>query len=85
MTDLLLTGAIKHVNVTIVEWHWNITATDRVDTLADLSRGVGAVAKVSRAFQLAEVDDETYLLSRAEFHKTFVCRFVAKINKIVAL
>ncbi len=33
MTDLIVTGAIRHVNVTIIEWHWNISSKDRVKIL----------------------------------------------------
>ena len=33
MSDLLLTGAITMVNLTMMEWHWNITTGDRLKTL----------------------------------------------------
>ncbi len=34
--DLLVTGAMQHVNVTMIEWHWNITAKDRVQALVSM-------------------------------------------------
>ena len=38
--DLLVTGAMQHVNVTMIEWHWNITAKDRVQALVSKNQPV---------------------------------------------
>jgi len=54
--DLLVTGAIRHVNVTMIEWHAAITGPGERKELMDvLAKGVSAVANVTNAFKLYQV------------------------------
>jgi len=59
--DLLITGAIAKINSSMIEWHDHITGPqERRDLMLDLARGAKAVANVTAAFHLVDMEDETY-------------------------
>ena len=62
MSDLIVTGAVQYINVSIIELHERLTNDkERKELIQQLQDGIAAVDKISNGgFGLQEVDDETY-------------------------
>ena len=51
MTDLVLTGALLHVNITMMEWHENLSDDDRKARMKKLHNVVNQLEDISSRIQ----------------------------------
>ena len=72
VSDLLISGAMKHISTAFIEWHPRVTENGtRRDRMLALKNATSVLSELTEAFKVVDVDDETYGHSDFAFLKCY--------------
>ena len=61
MSDLLVSGSLEHINVTMIEFHPSLAESEeRRQNSINLEAGLKVIEEVTRKFQILNIDDEAF-------------------------
>ena len=62
--DLIVTGALSRVNLSMIEWHARLASSPARKKISDqLQNFVNLLSSLTKAFKIKRLDDESYHLS----------------------